>query len=74
MDEIEVVTIDDREYYVLQEVKKENKTFLFLSSTMDEDDTLIRKVENNQLVPLEDEQEFEVACNLLLGFFLGEED
>jgi len=73
MDEIEVVSIDDRDYYVLQEVKEDDKTFLFLSSTLDEDDTLIRKVENNKLVPLEDEGEFEVACNLLLGFFLGEE-
>ena len=40
---------------------------------MDEDDTLIRKVEKNELTPLEDEEEFEEACNLLLGCLIGEE-
>ena len=75
MDEIKVVTIDDREYYVLQEVMgPDHKTYLFLSNTMEEDDMLIRKVEENQLVPLADEEEFEDACNLLLSCFIGNEE
>lgn len=66
--EIEIIEIDEKEYCVINEVTYKEKTFLYLSNILDEEDTLIRKVsqeDKNTVVPLQDENEFEIACNLL---------
>ena len=64
--DFEVVTIDDKDYIIIDEITHEDNTFLYLSNTTNEDDTLIRKMEKDMIIPLKDEKEFEIACNLLL--------
>ena len=69
MKELNVVTIDEQDYVVLNEITKDNKTYLYLSNISDEEDTLIRKLDENDksiVVPLENENEFELACNLFI--------
>lgn len=69
MKELDVVTINDQDYVVLKECTKNDKTYLYLSNINDDDDTLIRKVDENDnstVVPLENENEFELACNLFI--------
>lgn len=70
--ELEVITIDNKDYVVIEEVKHNNKTFLYLSNIINDEDTLIRKLDENDknnVLPLQDEQEFEIACNLLFKNF-----
>lgn len=69
MKDLEVVVIDDVEYFVIKEVKKGDISYLYLSNVDDYEDTLIRKVhkdDTNMMLPLESEKEFELACNLFL--------
>lgn len=69
MKELDVVTINEQDYVVLKECTKNNKTYLYLSNINDDDDTLIRKVDENDkntVIPLESENEFELACNLFI--------
>lgn len=60
--EMKVVELDDKEYYVVKEIKYNNKLYYFLINTEDKDDFQIRKVteENNELflLGLDDEEEF----------------
>lgn len=70
--ELEVITIDNKDYVIIEEVEHDNKTFLYLSNITDDEDTLIRKLDENDkntVLPLQDEQEFEIACNLLFKNF-----
>lgn len=67
MNELEVITVNDKEYVIIKEVQHNDTTFLYLSNLVDENDTLIRKRDKkNDVFPLESEEEFELACNLLL--------
>jgi hypothetical protein len=69
--ELEVITIDDKDYVIIEEVDHENDKYLYLSNVIDEEDTLIRKInkdDENKVLPLRDENEFELACNLLFKF------
>ena len=69
--ELEVITIDDKDYVIIESVDHENNKYLYLSNVIDEEDTLIRKInkdDENKVLPLRDENEFELACNLLFKF------
>ena len=66
MRELEVIEIDDKSYLILKEIIKDNKTYLYLSNINDEEDTLIRKMEDSNILPLENDKEFELACNLFI--------
>ena len=71
MKDLEVVTIDGIDYVILKEVKHEDISYLYLSNINDEEDTLIRKTDKDNkdlILPLENDQEFELACNLLLKY------
>ncbi len=66
--EVEVITLGDKEYYILNEVKHNGVTYIYLSNVIDRDDTLIRKSskdDENMYIPLQSEEEFELACLLL---------
>ena len=41
--ELELITLGDKEYYILNEVKRNGTTYIYLSNVVDSDDTLIRK-------------------------------
>lgn len=60
--EMKVVELDDKEYYVVKEIKYNNRLYYFLINTEDKDDFQIRRVteENNELflLGLDDEEEF----------------
>lgn len=64
--EIEVVEINGTEYMIIKEVKHKDTSYLYLSNINDEEDTMIRKTDGDMLVPLASEEEFEIACNLLV--------
>ena len=66
MKELKVVEIDDKSYLILKEATKNDKTFLYLSNINDDEDTLIRKIEDDNILPLENDTEFELACNLFI--------
>ncbi len=71
MKDLEVVTIDGTDYVIIKEVKHEDISYLYLSNINDEEDTLIRKTDKEDkdlILPLENDQEFELACNLLLKY------
>ena len=66
--EVEVITLGDKEYYILNEVKHNGVTYIYLSNVIDRDDTLIRKNskdDEDMYIPLQSEEEFELACLLL---------
>ena len=66
--ELEVITLGDKDYYILNEVKRNGVTYIYLSNVLDKDDTLIRKSSKDDeelFIPLETEEEFELACLLL---------
>lgn len=69
--ELEIIEIDNKEYYVLTELKGKSETYLYLSNKEDEEDTFLRKVDKNEpntIIPLESEEEFEEATELLQEF------
>lgn len=66
MKDVEVVEIDNTTYMILKEVNHKDTSYLYLSNINDEDDMLIRKVKDDMIIPLENEEEFEIASNLLV--------
>lgn len=66
--DVEIITLGDKDYYILNEAKRNGVTYIYLSNVEDKDDILIRKSSNDDdssYVPLESEDEFELACLLL---------
>lgn len=68
MREVEVMTIDDKDYLIMKEVLEKNTSYVFLSNVHDPEDVMIRKSSSydpNVYVPLENEEEFRLATLLL---------
>ena len=65
MKDVEVITLEDRDYYVLNEVKYKDISYLYLSCKDDMKKTMIRKDVDGVVVPLDDKKELELACGLL---------
>ncbi len=66
MKELEIMTVDNKDYIIMKEVKEQNTIFVFLSNVNDPDDVMIRKSNDNILyVPLENEEEYRLASLLL---------
>lgn len=66
--ELEIITLGNIDYYILSEVKNNGTTYIYLANVLDRDDTLIRKSSKDDedlFIPLESEEEFELACLLL---------
>lgn len=69
MKDVEVVEIDGVEYAILKELKHNDNTYVYLSNIKDNEDILIQKLDlddPNTTIPISDDNEFEIACNLLL--------
>ena len=66
MKDLELIEINDTNYVVLKEVKHKDTSYLYLSNVNDEEDMMIRKTKGEEVIPLESEEEFEIACNLLI--------
>jgi hypothetical protein len=71
--ELEVVTIEDKEYTILKEKKHNDTTYFYLSNLNDEEDTLIRKStkeDEDLLIPLSNDKEFDLAAGLLIKDYI----
>lgn len=66
MKDVEIVEINNNNYVILKEVKHNDTSYLYLSNLEDEEDTMIRKIKGDSIIPLASEEEFEIACNLLI--------
>lgn len=65
--EIEYVIIDDKRFGIVNEVKYENTTYVFLANLEDPTEQLIRKYTNQKqddLLPLDSDAEFDFALTL----------
>ena len=65
--EVDVFTIDDRDYYVLEEVKHGTCTYYFLSAVDDERKMMVWKTEESapdKIGPLDSREELQLACSL----------
>ena len=68
MKELEVITIKDKDYAIIREVKEENTIYVYLVNVEDENDIMIRKSskqDENLYIPLENEEEYNLASMLL---------
>lgn len=68
MRDIEIYTINNKEYMLLKKVEKASDTYLYFSSIEEGNDYIIRKLDpNNQemMIPLSDEDEVKKAILLL---------
>ena len=68
MKEVEVITIGNKNYIILNEVIENNISYIFLSNVEDPNDVMIRKStkeDSNHYVPLENKEEFQLASLLL---------
>ena len=68
MIDIDVITLHDGDYYIIDSVIKDNIKYLLLSKIEDFENILIKKInlDNEDIVlPIESKKEFELACMLL---------
>lgn len=68
--EVEIVEINNKKYYVMKEISHGENNYLYLSNVIDDDDMMIRKTtaqDREQLVPLSNKQEFDIACALMFS-------
>ncbi len=68
MKELEVMTIDNKDYIIMKEVYDNDISYVFLSNLVDPDDVMIRKssIDDKDLyIPLENDEEFRLASLLL---------
>ena len=73
MKEVDIYTFDDKNYVLLDRIED----YLFLSNEKNDHDIMIRKVDANDeetLLPLESDEEFEKALLLLVTKKLKEEE
>ena len=69
--ELEIIEIDNQEYYVLTELQGQTEKYLYLSNVNDEDDAFLRKADKNNsdiVIPLESDEELIEATTLLKEF------
>ncbi len=67
---VEVITIDNQDYMIIKELKKENINYIYLSNMNDEKDILIKKITDdnpNYLLSLDSSEEFQKALLLFLN-------
>lgn len=67
---VEVITIDNQDYMIIKELKKENINYIYLSNINDEKDILIKKIIDDNpdyLLSLDNNEEFQKALLLFLN-------
>lgn len=73
MEEVTIFSFDNKDYMLLDQIHD----YVYLSNVDDRHDMMIRKVDPNDdevLLPIEDDEEFEKALLLLTQKKLSEED
>lgn len=69
--ELEIIEIDNQEYYVLTELKGKTENYLYLSNVNDDEDVFLRKSDKNNpdiVIPLASDEELQEATTLLKEF------
>lgn len=64
MEELEILTIDDKDYAVIDRIKDNDSTYVYLTNIDDETDFFVRKEQNDTLLALEDETELNKTLEL----------
>ena len=64
--DVEVVTIRNNDYAIINEIPYKDTVYLFLSNLNDEDDAIIQKLDKDMdtIIPLDDDNEYDLACNI----------
>lgn len=70
-DKIDVIKLEDGlDYAIIEEIKNDNVTYIYLTNILDENDFCIRKIQNisgeEYLVGLDNEQEYKNALKLFI--------
>jgi hypothetical protein len=71
--EVEIITIDNKDYAILKETETDSNTYFYLSNINDSNDIMIRKSskeDNDLLIPLDNEKEFDLASSLLIKDYI----
>ncbi len=53
-----ILTTDNKKYIVIEELKNNDVTYLYLVNEKDQEDIIIQKEINGEILPLEDENDF----------------
>lgn len=64
MEELEILTIDDKDYVVIDRITDNNDTYIYVTNIEDETDFFVRKELNDNLISLKDENELNKALEL----------
>lgn len=67
MQQVEIIDIDNKKYMVLNEIEDSGETYLYLTNVKNPKEFLIQKVDKNDndyLINLDNEEEFNKALNL----------
>lgn len=67
MQQVEIVDIDNKKYMVLNEIEDSGETYLYLTNVKNPKEFMIQKVDKNDndyLINLDDEEEFNRALSL----------
>lgn len=72
MEEVTCITIDDKDYIILDEIEDKNTTYVYLSNKDDDEDFFIRIKENEELLPLNSNEEFDKALKLFKDKHINE--
>lgn len=71
MEDIYTIEIDDKEYFIIDEIVEGDKRLVYLSNTLDPKDFLIRKVSKEDdkevLIGLDSKEEFDRALEVFLN-------
>lgn len=68
MGDVEIISIDNKDYFILKEKMRNGKNYIYLSNVNDPKDVMIRKSSDEDkdlYVPLDDDKEFDIASLLL---------
>ena len=63
---VKVFKVKDKEYYVVNEIKHNNKHYVCLVNKYDKDDMMIRILLDDVLIPLENETELQEILRLII--------
>lgn len=64
MEELEILTIDDKDYAVIERITDNNNTYVYVTNVDDETDFFVRKEQNDILLALDNEEELNKALEL----------
>ena len=53
-----ILTTDNKKYILIEELKNNDVTYLYLVNEKDQEDIIIQKEINGEILPLEDENDF----------------